>query len=78
MADLNIDQLRELLAVLKEAGVTSFESGGVKIELGAGGKWTDFRAELARERDAEAEEEERVQFAHVAGGPPPRFSDSKQ
>ena len=77
MALPSVNELRALLDLLKEAGVTRFESADVKIELGAGGKWTDFRAELAREREAEEEEEERVQFAHVAGGPPPRFANNQ-
>jgi hypothetical protein len=71
---VTLSELRELLEILKDAGVTRYEAADLKIEMGSSGKWTDFRSELARQREAEEEDEERVQFAHVAGGPPPRIN----
>lgn len=74
---MDLGHLRALLEILKEAGVSRYESADLKLELSSGGKWTDFRSDLAKQREAEEDEEERVQFAHVAGGPPPRFAGNQ-
>lgn len=66
MAVSNCKELTELLLVLKEHDVQSFEGLGVKVELGRRApEFTDLsRAE--REK-LEALEEEDVTFAHVRG-----------
>lgn len=72
-----IEELRALLALLKESGVTRYRAADLEIELRpSGGEWTDFRSQIRKSREEEEEEEEAIQFAHVRGGPPPRFAGS--
>jgi hypothetical protein len=75
-----LDELRALLALLRESGVSAYETPELKLafhgEAPDPTEWSDFRAQMRKERDEEEEDEERVQFAHVAGGPPPRFTPS--
>lgn len=78
----SLDELKELLSVLREAGVSQYATEGLTLHLGSAppkpegdAEWLDIEKRLKQQEARDAQRELEIQFAHV-GGPPPRSSSS--